>query len=120
MLSRRPFQVAALLAGLISVAHGKEPYTLFGSGTMKCVLFVSVERDPQGKEIVGSRAFAWVQGYFSARNTPQPGVYHTVRGSLSPQTLESMLVDQCNDMPKDSELYTAADALYEKLKQKGM
>jgi hypothetical protein len=120
MSIKRPLQVALLLAIGIPAAHAKEPYSLIGSGTMKCGLFVSAERDPVAKNIVGSQAFAWVQGYFSARNTPQPDVYLTVSGTLSAQTLESMLIDQCNEMPKETPLYLAADSLYEKLKQKSM
>jgi hypothetical protein len=39
-------------------------------------------------------------------------------GSVSADRLESMLIDQCSEMPKTTPVYIAADALYEKLKQK--
>jgi hypothetical protein len=109
-----------LLACSITAAHAKDPNVVLGFGAVTCVEFVNAEHDPRRKTTLGLDIFAWAQGYFSARNTQQPGAHLTVGGSVSADTLESMLVDQCNELPKTTPVFFAADALYEKLKQKGL
>jgi hypothetical protein len=114
----KPILLTGLLCCSVSGAHARGPYALFGLGTLKCLVFVNMETDKDMKPL-GDEAFAWAQAWFSARNVVGRATALTVGGTLSSDTLESMLVDKCRDSPK-VELWYAVDGLYNHLAEKGM
>lgn len=64
--------------------------------------------------------FSWVQGFFSAQNLRDLDHPRTVGGSLSADTLRSMLTDQCREEKDTYLLLGAAVKLYDKLQEKGL
>ena len=104
-----------------TVANAKEPAAIFGFGTMKCRAYANMTRDKDA-EVIADQAFAWVQGWFSAKNignASSPSTVRTVGGSLSPDTLKGFLVNECEDHP-DEEGFVAANNLYARFAAKGL
>jgi hypothetical protein len=102
-----------------SAAMPKESPALFGVGADACKIFVAVSAEANGREIALSGAvFSWAQGWFSARNL----VGHesnplVVGGTLSPDALKGMLVDECKAHPEEA-IFLAVNDLYQKLAKK--
>jgi hypothetical protein len=116
----RLFQVLVLLAFSVTAVQEKEPNTLFGIGTMSCKWYLDV---PPDMKVTTMAVFTWVQGYFSALNTVTAlhnGRAATVGGSVSADTLESMLKDQCREEGGEVAVWVAAGRLYDKLEAKGL
>jgi hypothetical protein len=102
-----------------SYVSAKEPNVVMGFGSHPCRMVVSASKQSSGAILVDA-AFAWVQGWISARNLhPRIEPMKTVGGSLSANTLESMFVDQCKQN-EEFKIYEAADALYDYLESKQM
>jgi hypothetical protein len=102
-----------------SAALPKESPALFGVGAHACKIFVAVAAEANSREIALSGAvFSWAQGWFSARNL----VGHesnplVVGGTLSPDALKGMLVDECKAHPEEP-IFLAVNDLYQKLARK--
>jgi hypothetical protein len=120
MKSARTLILTVILAGVS--ASAKEPNVIIGVGSaLRCAAFVSMIKD-HDNPMLGDVAFAWVQGWFSARNVPgftNSSVHRTVGGSISADTLTEFLVTECKEHPQE-ELVFAADAVYEQLALKGL
>jgi hypothetical protein len=120
MFYSRPLQIALLFVCGVTAVSAKEPGMVLGAGASTCGQYLNFKKDP--KRVSTARMmFSWVQGYFSARNA----MGHTERmltvgGSVSADTLESMLADQCTNEGESTTVWIAADDLYDKLRQKGM
>lgn len=111
--------VGLLLLGGIGNADAREPWAIVGIGTMECRLYVSASKDKNAKAITDP-AFAWVQGWFSAKNMGDGAAKpRTVGGSLSANTLEGFFVSECEDHP-ENKLFVAANDLYARLAEKGL
>ena len=115
-----------LACGATAVNAGEPTRPLPGLAGWTCQFYVSLRRGVDQNN--ADAAYAWVEGFFVARNVfGHNGRVATVGGSLSAPTLESMFKDQCYDLinttgenvPKPT-LYDAADALYRKLEVKGL
>jgi hypothetical protein len=129
MVSTRSSRAAALMAGsvlfvpttfAVSATPPKESPALFGVGAHACKIFVAVSVEANSREIALSGAvFSWAQGWFSARNLigheSNPLV---VGGTLSPDALKSMLIDECKAHPEEA-IFLAVNDLYQKLAKKG-
>lgn len=125
MFTSRPLQVLLLLACSVTAVPAKEPSAVFGAGVTLCKVYVEAVKDPNGKPLAET-VLSWVQGYFSARNVggrlTHPEEHRlTVGGTMSLETLQAMLVDQCNDEDfRAGPAFFAAEALYNKLQAKGL
>jgi hypothetical protein len=75
--------------------NAKSPNAVFGAAVgFKCRAYTVIAKDQMSRNIA-DMILASVQGYFSARNTDDRGDHPlTVGGSLSPDTLQAMLVDE--------------------------
>jgi hypothetical protein len=115
------FGLVALLA-CCSVSYGAPGAgnVLLGPGAVSCKIFIAHSRTTDTQDPVRTLAFAWAQGWFSARNyVGREDSPLTVGGTLSADTLESFLIDQCK-IDSNMPLALAADGLYEKLAKKGL
>jgi hypothetical protein len=124
MSALRLAHVVIVIASLCYAAasNAKSPNAVFGAGAgLKCGSYVAFERNQTSPNIT-DMVLAWAQGYFSARNTAGLGDHAlTVGGSLSSDTFKSMLVDQCKeDGFTNAPVFIAAEALYDRLKEKGL
>jgi hypothetical protein len=117
MLRSLPLQILLLLTCNATAVYAKEPNSVLGYGAMSCKAYLNFFQEPAMKESAGD-VFAWVQGYFSARNTLGDHPV-TVGGSLSANTLESMLRDHCGEV-RETPVVLAAAMLYAKLEAKGL
>lgn len=117
IFTRTALVAAALLA--CGVAHTDEPGAVLGAGIQKCRVLVNMASDERTKP-VATLIFAWVQGWFSARNIAPPNDHAplTVGGSLSPETLQGYLVTMCKKFP-ETPVFVAANGIYEVLKEEG-
>ena len=109
-----------LTLSVCSTGWSKEPFSVFGFGTVSCKVLVDTEAESSPMKPLSKDLFAWSQGWLSARNY----VGHedkplTVGGSLSARTLESMIVDECKEHP-DFPIFMALDLLYDRLQKKGL
>jgi hypothetical protein len=68
---------------------------------------------------MSERVFAWVEGWFSAKNMSDPDKPLAVGGSLSDRALKTMLVDECYAY-QTVNVATAAARLYDKLAKGGL
>jgi hypothetical protein len=120
-MSRSQPLVLLLLTLGVAAANAAEPTSALGAGSaVACKDYLALLKHHQ--TVPTDLVLSWVQGYFTARNSVGPsGQPVTVGHTLSANTLQSMLADQCKDQRMQSKLIAiAADALYEKLQQKGL
>jgi hypothetical protein len=105
----------------VSHAPPQELRALFGVGAQPCRTFIDVSGEADSREIALAGAmFSWAQGWFSARNL----IGHesnplAVGGTLSPESLKGMLVEECKEHP-DEAIFLAVDDLYVRLQKKGL
>src|SRR5579862_3446638 len=119
MHASRPLQVLLLLTLGVTAVSAKEPGVVYGAGTLTCKVYMDMVREPR-REHQADLMFSWVQGFFSARNLRDFDHPLTVGGSLSADTLRSMLTDQCREEKDTFLLLGAAMKLYDKLEEKGL
>jgi hypothetical protein len=121
MSHSQPLRVLLLLALGVTAAHAAEPTSALGAGSaVTCKDYLALLKHHQ--TVPTDLVLSWVQGYFTARNSvgraDQPV---TVGHTISANTLQSLLADQCKDERMQPKLIAlAADALYEKMQQKGL
>lgn len=124
LMGRRAWVIEVIAATALclqcSMAVAKEPYVITGIGIFKCKALVSASKSKEMEPIMTSM-FAWVQGWFSARNAagPNANAPRSVGGTLSAQTLQGFLVSECEEHPEGS-IYIAVDRLYDRLAEKGL
>jgi hypothetical protein len=117
-ISRPLLQGFLMLACGMSVANAAEPGVVFGAGTTTCHEYVAM-LDHHKPQLAGM-VLSWTQGYFSGRNTAgRTNV--AVGGTVSPDSLESMLADQCRQGDfQPLPVVIAVQKLYESLRAKGL
>lgn len=118
MFRSRPLQVLLLLTCCVTPVYTTETPGTRGAGTMTCESYLLAVHAPNERNTVETAAEAreWVRGYFAGRNVESTRI---VGGSLSNESLEVFLIEQCRE-EHWSTVYFAADRLYRKLKEKGL
>lgn len=125
MFRSRLLQALLLLTCGVTAVSAEEYNSVIGAGaSVTCKAYAQMIKDHR-EDRVASIVLSWVQGYFSARNAAgrlaEAAKQQGVGGSMSAATLQAMLVDQCGEVPYQSEVIVfAAEALYDKLKVKGL
>jgi hypothetical protein len=124
MFTSRRLQVLLLLTCGITAVPAKAPNVVFGVGTTMCKAYVGMVKDPTAGRLT-DMVVSWAQGYFSARNVAgrlDPNATRlSVGGTISADTLQAMLVDECNEEDFQSgPLFFAVEGLYNKLQSKGL
>jgi hypothetical protein len=102
----------------ITAAQAAEPGVVFGAGTTTCNEYVAMLE--QHKAQLAGMVLSWTQGYFSGRNTAgRTNV--AVGGTLSAESLESKLADQCREGDfQPLPVVIAVQKLYDSLRAKGL
>jgi hypothetical protein len=111
--------VTAVVLGVLATPPAVAAGPPFGNALTPCQIVVLMfdQRDliPNSRSISNSQA-SWAHGWFTARDFQNP---HPVGLTLSDDTLQSMVVDQCRSEPNSS-LLEAVIHLYDRLATKGM
>jgi hypothetical protein len=119
-----PRTIACVVLLAIAVLHSgpsnadaREGPAITGAGTSTCEMFIRASRTDS--QAAAEAMFAWVQGWFSARNVGgRLDNVATVGGNVSPFALRTMLSSVCEQYPGLS-LWQAADQLYNSLGKAG-
>jgi len=101
-------------------SNKQQDSVVFGEGNVLCGPFVYMEQYPQMRPGERQRVFAWVEGYFSARNMVGHERPLAVGNSVSSKTRESMLLDLCGKESARTPIWVAADKLYNQMQKGGI